>query len=394
MTQKYPDDYGIEIAKKYNTIKEFRQKDINAYQLLRKRGLLDIACSHMIRCKAKQIFRTDEELMQIAKLYKSRSEFIDKNKNAYSIAQQRGILEVVCKHMIRHIFSIPQRICKFIFDIILQQDGLYNTRKIIAPLEIDIFYEKSNFAIEYDGRYWHELSKVEIRRKEKIKRLQEKNIYLLVIKEKVISKNTKNDIIAYTKDIKQQILDNIDTINSICNIEINARFIENIEIDNAIIYDVINWYDINSAIDQCVDIREFSKKYRKYYKQLMRLDKLQLLDKLRTVCSWKGITNEDLIKQALNKHKKYSEFALDTQLYRECAKRKLLNIIQQYMPRIQDIQYREGKIRWHTMSDDVYKKYVMDNFDSYNSLYKNRSCYNIAKQRNLRDFFRNYYVNL
>ena len=96
---------------------------------------------------------TFNTLKEIASKYKSRGEFQLKDGSAYSTARRNGYLSEICNHMINTNFSIPQLILRDITDTILKSQSFYNTRKIIPPYEIDIYYpEFRTAAVSYISR--------------------------------------------------------------------------------------------------------------------------------------------------------------------------------------------------------------------------------------------------
>ena len=113
--------------------------------------------------------------------------------------------------MIPQSYSIPQLICKYIFDNIIGHKCEYNIRKIIPPYEIDIYYPEFKFGIEYNGKGWHNKNDNTII---KTKMCDELNIYLLIIHEN----NRK-----YEEDIKNQIISNLSRINKVLNKKITKK---------------------------------------------------------------------------------------------------------------------------------------------------------------------------
>ena len=99
-----------------------------------------------------------EELKNIALQYKTKTEFSIGDKSAYQKARRLGKNEFneICSHMIDQQFSLPQLIMKYILNKLLSENGQYNTRDVISPYELDLYYEKYKLAFEYDGKKWHE----------------------------------------------------------------------------------------------------------------------------------------------------------------------------------------------------------------------------------------------
>jgi very-short-patch-repair endonuclease len=85
-------------ASKYTRRVDFQNNSTGAYLSARRQNLLDFLCTHMQDSATKPY--TDEEIIEIAKRFKTRSEFAKKSK-AYSAAFLRGkdFVDSVCAHM-------------------------------------------------------------------------------------------------------------------------------------------------------------------------------------------------------------------------------------------------------------------------------------------------------
>lgn len=87
-------------AKKYSTRSEFACSSKKHYMRLWKRGLLDLACAHMLispRFSYKKW--TADEVFSIASTYQRRSDFRRENEGAYAFALANKLLEPACAHM-------------------------------------------------------------------------------------------------------------------------------------------------------------------------------------------------------------------------------------------------------------------------------------------------------
>jgi len=105
-------------ALKYNTRLDFQNSSSNsAYQIAKRRGILDDICKHMIT----QFKWTTETLKEEASKYNSRSIFYKTNQSAYSTAYSRGILDNICSHMNR-LGDIYNR---FIYTIEFENNSVY-----------------------------------------------------------------------------------------------------------------------------------------------------------------------------------------------------------------------------------------------------------------------------
>lgn len=150
---------------------------------------------------------TFNRICEIAMQYKTKSEFQKNYMRAYTKARKKGWLDEVCKHMIPQSYSTPQLILREITSILFNSIPLYNTRKIIKPYELDIYYSEFKLAFEYNGERWHKKnSDAETRDIKKIKLCKNVGIKLFVIKE---NKNFKNT----TEYIKKFIIKNIVELN-------------------------------------------------------------------------------------------------------------------------------------------------------------------------------------
>jgi hypothetical protein len=100
-TLSISDQELIDLGKKYENKKDFIGAHKKEYNLAASRGILDKVVGHMKNTYRKSNL-TDEDIVNIAKQYKYRSDFIEGNANAYLEAQKRGILDQVTSHMEVH----------------------------------------------------------------------------------------------------------------------------------------------------------------------------------------------------------------------------------------------------------------------------------------------------
>ena len=99
MEEQYkPDEYYINLAKQYEIKKDLRQDHPNEYMVILRRGIADIAFSHMP--KKYSIWKHNKENVQReANKYTTRNAFREAHKVAYNAAQMNGWLDDVCSHM-------------------------------------------------------------------------------------------------------------------------------------------------------------------------------------------------------------------------------------------------------------------------------------------------------
>lgn len=207
---------------------------------------------------------TVDELINIANKYKSRVEFRDKDWNAYKWANHNDLLDDVCEY--DKSFSIPQLVCKKILEDVLNEKCLYNTRKIIPPYEIDIFFDKWDLAIEYNGKGWHKNPDNDIR---KHRICKDNNINLITIVE-----NSRR----YEEDVKSQLNNNIDLINNITCNNLTMNDINNVVID---IYSLVPKHiNLEEEILQYSSYKELKKENLKLYQKIKRYKKIPLIYEL------------------------------------------------------------------------------------------------------------------
>jgi hypothetical protein len=206
---------------------------------------------------------TTEKLAEIAKQFKTRSDFQDADSSAYNTAKNNGILDDICKHMLKRSVSRPQLILRNIMDKLLNAESVYNDRKIIKPYEIDIYYPEFNLAIEYQGKFWHGKKFKENNDTLKKELLTKKNINLIYIFE-----NTRK----YELDIKEQIKNNLNLINSITNKNISFSDIDNIIVDN-IYHKIYGIEEMLNIAKKYSTIKEFKEKEKYVWYRLNEIKK-------------------------------------------------------------------------------------------------------------------------
>lgn len=99
--KKYTYEYLTAIAKGYDSLQEFREKEPRVYDAICSRKLLDELCGHMKRSQRKEY--TDKELIEVAKGYDDLTLFIKEHKRIYFAIQRRGKIDEMCGHMKRDV---------------------------------------------------------------------------------------------------------------------------------------------------------------------------------------------------------------------------------------------------------------------------------------------------
>jgi hypothetical protein len=329
--RKHTEESLMVVALRYKTRKEFQRMDHSAYFNAFKRGedFFNKICSHMvIEPKVIKVYRTDKELEESAKKYNSRVEFLEMEPNAYRASQMRGtkFMHQICKHMIKR-YSTPQLACKLIMEQLLKCSCLYDTRKIIPPYEIDVYFEKYLLAIEFNGSHWHNKPEVKIRDNKKKILCESKNITLININE------SSND---YITDVKSQIIQNLKQINHVCKTDIKDCDVWNVDCSDIHrqIFDYTDLDIISHKIKQCKSTKEFMKKFHREYKILSKTNNLKLLNYpkiLKSVEYWKDFTDSELLELCKSMTTMHELKRNNFSLFNQCSKRGLLHQATKHM---------------------------------------------------------------
>ena len=220
--------------------------------------------SKLIGYRNKMVGRnlTFEIVKEIASKYKTRGEFLTKDSSAYQTARRHGYLSDICQHMAVMNFSIPQLILQDIMDGLLKSSSLYNTRRIIPPYEIDIYYPEFKLAFEYNGSGWHSDNP---RDEIKMKLFEKNNIHIIYI----VENNRK-----YDDDIKSQLIQRLDAINHICHTNISPENIKNYHASN-VYSKLYNKEELLMVAHKYTSFSTFKLNESNIYR---KLSKLNLLD--------------------------------------------------------------------------------------------------------------------
>lgn len=183
----------------------------NYYELSKDKDIVEQRKKQILSYRNKSMGRdlTPEVLKEIALKYHSKREFQYKDSSAYTTANRLGIMDEITSHMVNISFSIPQIITRQITEYLFKQNCQYNTRKIIAPYELDIYFPDLKIAFEYDGKGWHKDDAVD-----KHVLCINLDIHLLTISER----HRK-----YEEDIKTQLIENLEKINDWCKTDITEQ---------------------------------------------------------------------------------------------------------------------------------------------------------------------------
>lgn len=140
-------------------------------------------------------------------------EFSKKYPSLYKATNVLNLGDECFKHMRKFNHSIPQLILRQMTEYFFNTTCKYNTRKIIKPYEIDVYFEEFKLGFEYDGKGWHENNLIDK--------------HLLCDKVGVTLITLKENSRRYLEDIKEQIKENLEKINSIIGLSISEEEIDN-----------------------------------------------------------------------------------------------------------------------------------------------------------------------
>lgn len=221
------------------------------------------------KCDLTKTVRLDlsyQNCLDTAKKYKTKSEFRNNHPQMVETATHNGWYTEICEHMISCSHSRPQLICREIFDKLLNSKSFYNTRRIIKPYELDIYYPVYRFAIEYNGSKWHESDEVIERDRIKNELCTSSNIFLYTICQNLESKN-------YISDIKADIIRDLPELNKRLNLNISIRDVENVEVN--ISDKILDILDITAICDSYNNYTLWKKENESLYYKLIRSGNLE-----------------------------------------------------------------------------------------------------------------------
>jgi len=273
---------------------------------------------------------TDEELIVEARKYKTKRELKALDNSLLQIAKRRGIpSSKLFEHTVDVKFSVPQMMCKLIMETILNKKCLYNTRQIIKPYEIDIYFPQYKLGVEYSGDYWHSKQEAIERDKIKQKLCKDQSITLIVL-------NMKSR--KWEEDVKQQLIKELPNINKITNNNILPE--EILSIDCKKIYKnvsvILDLEEIEQKIATCNSIEEFGFNFKREYHYLQKSKQTHLLDKLRKKNSYPDTLQElnELCKEIHN----YGDFIKNhTGLYNKCIRLGIIKEVTKHMKKARNL---------------------------------------------------------
>jgi len=208
--------------------------------------------------------------------------------NLYAWLYKNGKMVDFSKHMMNISYSTPQLILKYMIKELTSKKFNYNDRNAIKPYEIDIYFPEQKIGIEYDGMYFHPKSS-----SFKRQLCESKGIKLITIDENSL---TKKNFIEYVKNIKNQLIKNIDTIRQIDNIE--ELDIRNLIIDSKKVFgNLIDIDNLKSICNKYDDYSEFIKREKKSYNKLYYMGLLYEFTKHMNVKSDESVELKNILER-------------------------------------------------------------------------------------------------
>jgi len=199
----------------------------------------------------KRISKYNDEFIEKERLkYITKRELNLMDPNLYAWLYKKKKMSDFSKDMLSISYSTPQLILKYILVNLLGDNMRYNDRSVIKPYEIDIYYPVYKLGFEYDGMFYHK----DEDDKFKHKLCKDLGILLITIDElKLVKKNFIN----YVMNIKEQLIDNLEILNSYLRLNIDKNDILSIPIDNKEVFKGL--FDINKFRTICNEYDDYSK---------------------------------------------------------------------------------------------------------------------------------------
>lgn len=195
---------------------DFLVNNINIFsnnQLAEKLGrTINSIISMCIRLGIKRENKYNKDFLRSECLkYITKQELRISDPNLYAWLYKSGNMTEFSSHMMNIAYSTPQLILKFIMSKLTSCKFNYNDRVAIKPYELDLFFPDINFAIEYDGIYYHKDGS-----NFKSKICRDKGIDLITIDENNLE---RKNFEGYLSNIKNELVKNIKILNEKLGIE-------------------------------------------------------------------------------------------------------------------------------------------------------------------------------
>lgn len=268
-------EYLIEIYPQLETTQEIGEKfkDRTIKSVREKAGKLKLKNTkikkNVMTLRNKKMGRdlTYESIKELASKYLCKTDFFNNDNSAYITARRNEWLDDVCSHMKFNVISMPQLILRDMLEQLFKQNCKYNTRLIIKPYEIDIYFPELKIGFEYNGFTWH---KNDIDSNFKYNLCKEKNILLITICEKLEAKKYYEQIERY---LREEIKEKISSINTWLSSRYEASDIDSITINYKKYF--MSQEDAKSICDSYSNYTLFKKENESLVAKLSRFSLLE-----------------------------------------------------------------------------------------------------------------------
>ena len=179
----------------------------------------------------------------------------------------------------------------------LNSTSVYNTRKIIKPYELDVYFPEYKLAFEYNGKGWHTNDKIN-----KDELCSNIGIKLFTI----IENNRK-----YELDIKNQLVNIIDKINILTNKKISENDIASIVVPNTVFDNILDDEYIKNICSKYTDYHLFITENVSLYHKLTSMKKIiEYTSHMKKVRKW----NEEMILEEISKYEYLGDLIKNSRL--------------------------------------------------------------------------------
>ena len=99
---KWTKEMCFEEAKKYKVKEHWKKNSLSSYACARRKGWYEDLIAHMIDGCTPKNFWTKEKCLEEALKHNCKTDFMRSEKGAYSAADKNGWLDEICSHMPKH----------------------------------------------------------------------------------------------------------------------------------------------------------------------------------------------------------------------------------------------------------------------------------------------------
>ena len=314
--------------KQYNKFCDFSKEHLEQLKKLKDEGLLeDIYEFYRSKTHLKYSY---SDLNKHAKQCTSRFEFKLKFPNIYECVRRNNLLDPLCSFMSSQRLAFSEKVCRKISEHLFKESCIINTRKIIPPYELDVYFPTIKIAIEFQGDFWHSDETIKKRDLQKQTLCDENGILLIHIYEK--GKSHQDNL----KLITEQFVEKLPIVNNFLNKDYKETDILK-DIDLYEIYMSHKPINLEKEIANFSSLKEFSKNKKNIYDLVRKTNKIYLLEKIRErsyPIKWKDLSDDEIFKQVISNFKTYKEFRQNEKFRTICRRRNLTEKIKKFFRKV------------------------------------------------------------